>query len=126
MSKDFNDFLNTPDNSAMYDTQDIQDNKIWAALSYVGILFILPLLVNGGNSRYGKFHANQGFILFLADIACGIAGAILSLIPIIGGILSALLSLALLALTIIGIINAANGKAKELPLIGGLLHVFDK
>lgn len=126
MSKDINDFLNTPDNSAMYDTQDIQDNKIWAALSYVGILFILPLLVNGGNSRYGKFHANQGFILFLADIACGIAGAILSLIPIIGGILSALLSLALLALTIIGIINAANGKAKELPLIGGLLHVFDK
>lgn len=126
MSKDINDFLNTPDNSAMYDTQDIQDNKIWAALSYVGILFILPLLVNGGNSRYGKFHANQGFILFLADIACFIAGAILSLIPIIGGILSALLSLALLALTIIGIINAANGKAKELPLIGGLLHVFDK
>lgn len=126
MSKDFNDFLNTPDNSAMYDTQDIQDNKIWAALSYVGILFILPLLVNGGNSRYGKFHANQGFILFLAGIVCGIAGAILGMIPIIGGILSALLSLALLALTIIGIINAANGKAKELPLIGGLLHVFDK
>lgn len=126
MSKDFNDFLNTPDNSAMYDTQDIQDNKIWAALSYVGILFILPLLVNGGNSRYGKFHANQGFILFLAGIVCVIAGGILSLIPIIGGILSALLSLALLALTIIGIINAANGKAKELPLIGGLLHVFDK
>ncbi|MGN1402858.1 MAG: DUF4870 domain-containing protein [Ruminococcus sp.] len=126
MSKDFNDFLNTPDNSAMYDTQDIQDNKIWAALSYVGILFILPLLVNGGNSRYGKFHANQGFILFLADIVCGIAGAILGMIPVIGGILSALLSLAILALVIIGIINAANGKAKELPLIGGLLHVFDK
>ena len=126
MSKDFNDFLNTPDNSAMYDTQDIQDNKIWAALSYVGILFILPLLVNGGKSRYGKYHANQGFILFLADIVCGIAGAILGMIPIIGGILSALLSLALLALLIIGIINAANGKAKELPLIGGLLHVFDK
>lgn len=126
MSKEFDDFLNTPDNSAMYDTQDIQDNKIWAALSYVGILFILPLLVNNGRSRYAKYHANQGFILFLADIVCGIAGAILGLIPIIGGILSALLSLALLALMIIGIINAVNGKAKELPLIGGLMHVFDK
>lgn len=126
MSNDFNDFLNTPDDSAMYDTQDIQDNKVWAALSYVGILFILPLLINNGQSRYAKYHANQGFILFLTGIVCGIASAILGLIPVIGGILSALLSLALLALMIIGIINAVNGKAKQLPLIGSLLHVFDK
>ena len=51
MSKDFNDFMNTQDDSMLYDTQDVQNNKIWAALSYVGILFILPLLVNGGQSR---------------------------------------------------------------------------
>ena len=105
MSKDFNDFMNTQDDSMLYDTQDVQNNKIWAALSYVGILFILPLLVNGGQSRYAKYHANQGFILFLADIVAGIVGAILG---------------------IIGILNAANGKAKQLPLIGNLLHVFDK
>ena len=126
MSKDFNDFLNTPDNSAMYDTQDMQDNKIWAVLSYVGILFILPLLVNNGQSRYAKYHANQGFILFLAGVVAGIAGGILGMIPYLGAVLAAVLSLAVLALTIIGIINAANGKAKELPFIGGLLHVFDK
>ena len=59
MSNDFNDFMNTPDDTGMYDTQDIQTNKVWAALSYVGILFILPLLVNGGQSRYAKYHANQ-------------------------------------------------------------------
>ncbi len=126
MAQNLNDMLNTPDDSAMYDTQDIQDNKIWAALSYVGILFILPLLINGGSSRYAKYHANQGFILFLADIIAGIVGAILGLIPVLGGLLSALVSLCLLALMIIGIINGASGKAKQLPLIGGLLHVFDK
>lgn len=71
MSNDFNDFMNTPDDTGMYDTQDIQTNKVWAALSYVGILFILPLLVNGGQSRYAKYHANQGFILFLAEHCCG-------------------------------------------------------
>ena len=92
----------------------------------VGILFILPLLVNGGQSRYAKYHANQGFILFLANIVVGIASAILGKIPVLGAVLSALLSLASLALMIIGIINAANGKAKQLPLIGGLFHVFDK
>ena len=126
MSKDFNDFMNTQDDSMLYDTQDVQNNKIWAALSYVGILFILPLLVNGGQSRYAKYHANQGFILFLADIVAGIVGGILGKIPVLGGILSALISLATLALMIIGILNAANGKAKQLPLIGNLLHVFDK
>ena len=118
--------MNTPDDTGMYDTQDIQTNKVWAALSYVGILFILPLLVNGGQSRYAKYHANQGFILFLANIVVGIASAILGKIPVLGAVLSALLSLASLALMIIGIINAANGKAKQLPLIGGLFHVFDK
>lgn len=126
MSNDFNDFMNTPDDTGMYDTQDIQTNKVWAALSYVGILFILPLLVNGGQSCYAKYHANQGFILFLTNIVVGIASAILGKIPVLGAVLSALLSLASLALMIIGIINAANGKAKQLPLIGGLFHVFDK
>ena len=126
MSDNLNDLLNTPDDSAMYDTQDIQSNKIWAALSYVGILFILPLLINSGNSRYGKYHANQGFILFITDIVVSIAGAVLGLILIVGGILSTLLSLCILVLMIIGIINAATGKAKQLPIIGGLMHVFDK
>ena len=97
MSNDFNDFMNTPDDTGMYDTQDIQTNKVWAALSYVGILFILPLLVNGGQSRYAKYHANQGFILFLANIVVGIASAILGKIPVLGAVLSALLSLASLA-----------------------------
>lgn len=126
MSQNLNDILNTPDDSANFDTQDVQDNKIWAALSYVGILFILPLLVNGGKSRYAKYHANQGFILFIAGIVLGIVSGILSLIPILGSILSAVISLATFALMIIGIVNAASGKAKQLPVIGGLMHVFDK
>ena len=33
MSKDFNDFMNTQDDSMLYDTQDVQTNKVWAALS---------------------------------------------------------------------------------------------
>ena len=76
--------------------------------------------------RYAKYHANQGFILFLAEAVVVIANAILGKIPLLGRILPALLSLAILALIIIGILNAANGKAKQLPLIGNLLHVFDK
>ena len=126
MSQDFKDMLNTPDNSSMYDTQDIQDNKIWGALSYLGILFFLPLVVNGGSSTFGRFHANQAFILLIADIIGGVLSSLLGKIPVLGSVLSALISLLLLAYTLFGIITAGSGKAKELPFIGGLMHVFDK
>ena len=126
MNQDFKDMLNTPDNSSMYDTQDIQDNKIWGALSYLGILFFLPLVVNGGSSKFGRFHANQAFILLIADIIGGVLSSLLGKIPVLGSVLSALISLLLLAYTLFGIITAGSGKAKELPFIGGLMHVFDK
>ena len=126
MSQDFKDMLNTPDNSSMYDTQDIQDNKIWGALSYLGILFFLPLVVNGGRSKFGTFHANQAFILLIADLIGGVLSSLLGKIPVLGSVLSALISLLLLAYTLFGIITAGSGKAKELPFIGGLMHVFDK
>ena len=54
MSKSFEDYLNTPDNSMMYDTQDIEENKPWAILSYIAVLWILPLFVNGGCSKFGR------------------------------------------------------------------------
>lgn len=58
MANNFNDLFNTPDTSYEYDTQDIQSNKVWAVLAYLGILFFLPL-VACKDSRFGKFHANQ-------------------------------------------------------------------
>lgn len=119
-------YINTPDHSYEYDTQDIQDNKIFAILAYLWILFFLPLVVNGGQSRYGRFHANQGFILFLTSIVLAIAGAILGAIPFLGAVCQAILSLADLALVVLGIYNAATGKVKTLPFVGQLFHVFDK
>ena len=123
MANEFNDLFNTPDTSFEYDTQDIQTNKVWAVLAYLGILFFLPLVASSG-SRYGKFHANQGFILFLAAIVVNIAGWILAIIPIIGSLIQSLLGLVILILMIIGMVNAGTGKAKELPIIGGLFTVF--
>ena len=77
-----------------------------------------------GCSKFGRFHANQGFILFLLEIACSIACALLGWIPLVGWIIKTVLGLAVTILMVIGIVNAATGKAKELPFIGGLMHVF--
>lgn len=95
------------------DPQDAQDNKVLAILSYFGILFIIPL-VAAPNSKFAKFHANQGLLLFLFGIILGIV----SVIPILGWIVAVVGSIASVVFFIMGIINAAKGEAKELPLIG--------
>ena len=104
---------NTADTTADYDKKDIEDNKIMAILAYIGILFLVPLLA-AKDSKFARFHASQGLILFLL----GLAGALVLIIPILGWLVSALVSIATLVLMILGIINVCQGKAKELPIIG--------
>lgn len=99
------------------DPNDIQQNKVMAVLAYIGILFLVPLLA-APNSPYARFHTNQGLVLFLFDIAVGIVSGIMAFIPFVGLIISSLLGLAIFVFMILGIVNAATGKASELPLIG--------
>ena len=100
---------NTPDTTADFDEKDIADNKVYAILSYIWILFLVPLLA-AKESKFARFHANQGLVLFIVSIIVGI----LAFIPVIGW----LLGIVTFILAVIGIINAAQGKAKELPIIG--------
>lgn len=100
------------------------NDKVFGILSYIGILWIVGLAA--GKTPFAKFHANQGLVLFLAEIVIGIAGGILSVIPFIGfigfigAIVSGLGSLASLVLMILGIVNVAQGEMKPLPVIGGI------
>jgi uncharacterized membrane protein len=113
------DFLtNTPDETVYYDEQDISQNKVISGLSYLGILFILPLIACP-NSKFGKFHANQGLTLFFLELAVGVASVFIHFIPF-GGLFVTLLRLCIFILMILGMVNAFGGKAKELPVIGGV------
>ncbi len=124
------DFTNTADFTAECDPSDIEQNKVMGVLAYIGILFLIPLLA-APNSKFARFHANQGLVLFLANIALGIVFGILmvifAFIPIVGLIINSILGLAISAIClvfmILGIVNAATGKAKELPLIGKI-HII--
>lgn len=116
---------NTADTTAEFDPADIASNKAMAILSYFGLLVLIPLLA-AKNSRFARFHANQGLIVLIAGVVGTIGqrvlGLVLKYIPYIGGVLAGLIGFAvsavLLVLTVLGIINAAQGKAKELPVIG--------
>ncbi len=121
-TQDFvNNIMNTADTTSQFDPQDINDNKGMSVLAYIGILFLIPLLACP-NSRFARYHTNQGLVLFLLELAIGVVTSIFTFIPvigpIIGGLLSAVGGIFTLVLMIMGIINAAQGQAKELPLIG--------
>ena len=112
-------------NEEIFDKDDIETNKVFAILAY--IIFLIPLLA-AKESPYAKYHTNQGLVLFIAAvvsiIAINILGYILGFIPILGWIVTVLIAMLfpilILVLVIIGIINAANGKAKPLPIIGNI------
>ncbi len=127
----------TPDETATHDPADIQNNKVMGILAYIGLLVFIPAFAVK-NSRFAKFHANQGLNLLILEGAYGIVQFILTLIlravfPLrytalfvvtrggVYGVLIGLLSalwLVPLGLMALGIVNAAMGKAKELPVIG--------
>ncbi len=115
---------NTADTTADYDAKDIEQNKVMAVLAYFGPLCLVPIF-GAKDSKFARFHANQGLVLLLACIAWSIASSIVNTIILaiswklyfITGIIS-FLSIVFAILAIIGIVNAAGGKAKELPVIG--------
>jgi len=112
-------------NSNYSSSQDIDDNKLMAILAYLGILVLVPLL-GAKNSKFARFHANQGLCLCIAEIAYWVGVSIIdSFIYVIswrlGLVVSGLLSFAsliFLIFIILGITNAVQGKAKQLPIIG--------
>lgn len=102
---------NTADTTADYSPEDIEKNKIMAVLAY--IIFLIPLLA-AKDSPFAKFHTNQGLVLFIGAILSSVIAAV----PIIGWIIAPIAGLAITVLSVIGIVNALGGKAKELPVIG--------
>ncbi len=117
-------FNNTADTTAEFDQNDINTNKGMAILAYFGPLVLIPIFA-AKQSKFARYHSNQGLLLLIAAIAWSIVYGILNTIILaiswrlyfISGIIG-LLSLVFFVLFIIGILNASNGRAKELPIIG--------
>lgn len=127
-----NNLLNTPDVTASFDPADINANKVMGVLAYLSILVLIPIFA-APKSRFARYHANQGLILLILEAAVNvvffligfIAGLIgIGFISIFLGIIHSLLNLAVLALSILGIVNTAQGKAKPLPLIGSVITLL--
>ena len=108
------------------DIRDAQDNKAMAVLAY--IIFLIPLLA-AKESRFARYHTNEGLVLFLASLVLSIVYTVLTTVLTaiswrlglaVGGILWLIFFVPTI-LAVIGIINACKGEMKPLPLIGGIV-----
>ena len=117
------DNTNTRPAVASITEAEIQDGKTMAILAY--IFWIIPLLA-ARDKKFAMYHTEQAIMLWIAFIVIYIViwiltfivGQISSSIACIISILGIIPWLAFLILWIMGLINAAGGKLKELPIVG--------
>ncbi len=98
------------------DITPVGNDKLYAILSYISILWLLGLLIEPEkNHAFVKNHVNNGIWLTILSIAC-------SIIPIVGWIAS----IAVLVFWVMGLVNACTGKTFTIPVIGEKLPAFAK
>ena len=95
------------------------ENDLTAILSYLGILFLVPLLTRKDNA-FAQFHAKQGLVLFIAEVAT----MMIAWIPFLGWFVGMICWIIWVILSIIGIVNVLNGKQVPLPIIGKFAQRF--
>ena len=128
-SQKFDQFTDTEDRTAEFDKADISANKVYAILAYIGFLVLVPLIAVP-KSKFARFHANQGLVLLIGEVAYNIVRRVL--VYVLGLTMwgplrivynavkfaSGAVGLVFVVFAVIGIVNAAQGIAKELPLVG--------
>lgn len=93
------------------DPKDLEQNRAITYLSYLGLLFLVPMLAKK-ESKFAQFHAKQGLVLTIGWII----GAFL--MPFFG--LGFLVEIFVIILSIMGLLNVNNGKMNDLPIVGDL------
>lgn len=93
------------------DSKDVQENRGITYLSYLGILFLVPMLAKK-ESKFAQYHAKQGLVLTIGLFV----GSFLYFLFGLG----ALVHLAVVIFSIMGLINVNKGVMKPLPIVGDL------
>ena len=98
----------------------VSEDKTVAILSYLTLIGFIVAIVLHGNKKtaLGTYHLRQALGLLLTAIACWILNVVLAFIPIIGWLTIMALWLGLFALWLMGLIAAANGQRKPVPVLG--------
>lgn len=90
----------------------ILDGKPYAILSYLWILCLVPLILKKDN-KFALFHARQGLVIFIGEIAIGIVGVI----PVFGWLALFFGTIIFGVVSLVGIVQALRGEYWRAPFI---------
>lgn len=100
--------------------KDIEQNKAIAFLSYLSILFLIPLLAKP-ESKFCIHHAKNGLVLFIAGLIVGL----IMIVPFIGWVIGFLGGIVLLVYAIVGIVKSLRGEYWTMPFLGQYTDKFN-
>lgn len=96
----------------------MNQDRTFAWVSYLTFIGWIISIIMYNDSQKGntlvRFHLRQTLGIYLM----GVASSILMIIPIIGWIASFVLSISAFVFWIMGLINAAQGEEKPVPVLG--------
>jgi uncharacterized membrane protein len=97
--------------------EEIDSGKTMAIIAY--FIFFVPLLVEDAKkNKFAMFHTEQSIVLFIIQVIVIIVGTITCGIGYI-------LYIPLLVFYVMGIVYAAQGQVKEIPLVGKFGEKFN-
>lgn len=87
--------------------------QMLAAISYLGILALVPLVINR-RDPYVAFHARQGLILWIWEVLAVMGLAF----PVVGPLFFYVSSLFCFLFSVVGLLSVLLGRAWKFPLVG--------
>ncbi len=99
-------------NQQQEESQEVKEGRPFAILAYLSILCIIPLILKKDNS-FCLLHAKQGLVLFIAEVAV----FVLSVLPLIGGIVWRAGVLTFGLISIWAIVQVSLGHNPRIPVV---------
>ena len=94
-------------------------SSLMAAASYLGILCFVPLMMNK-DDEFVQFHSKQGLILWMWSVL-----AMFTLhIPAVGELLFGISSMAIVVLSVAGLVSVGFRRAWRLPVVCSLADLI--
>lgn len=98
------------------DVTGLDERRLMAALSYVGVLVFVPLLVSK-DDPFVRWHVQQGLVVLAGLVLALVAAA---WVAVVGNVLF----LVLMVVDIIALVQALLGRRWRIPGIGQLAEKF--
>lgn len=95
--------------------KEIQEGKFFAVISYIVFLCIVALVLKKDN-KFALYHAKQGLVLFVFEVVC----FIISIIPILGGLIAVLGIIIFPVFSAWGILQALMGNYSKLLVVSDI------